>query len=123
MGCLGEPSALAKDLHGACINIQGRVRHRVRPGVPCRELLVEGERAVRENGGTPATVAVLDGQIRVGLSAPELERLAKEFSYKNVDELYVGLGTGELSITRIVKHLTLIPKDDQEEEEEGEPDE
>jgi Xaa-Pro aminopeptidase len=53
MGCLGEPPALAKDLHAACIDIQGRVRHRVRPGVPCRELLVEGERAVRENRFAP----------------------------------------------------------------------
>ncbi len=49
MGCLGEPSALARDLHSACIEVQGRVRQRVRPGVPCRELLIEGERAVREH--------------------------------------------------------------------------
>jgi Xaa-Pro aminopeptidase len=49
MGCLGEPSTLARDLHGACIEVQGRVRQRVRPGVPCRDLLIEGERAVREH--------------------------------------------------------------------------
>jgi Xaa-Pro dipeptidase len=53
MGCLGEPSALAKELHAACIDIQGRVRDRVRPGVPCRELLVDGERAVREHRFAP----------------------------------------------------------------------
>jgi Xaa-Pro aminopeptidase len=49
MGCLGEPSPLARDLHSACIDVQGRVRQKVRPGVPCRDLLIEGERAVREN--------------------------------------------------------------------------
>jgi Xaa-Pro aminopeptidase len=49
MGCLGEPSPLARDLHSACIEVQGRVRQKVRPGVPCRDLLIEGERAVREN--------------------------------------------------------------------------
>ena len=49
MGCLGEPSSLARDLHGACIEVQGRARKLVRAGLPCRELLVEGERAVREN--------------------------------------------------------------------------
>jgi Xaa-Pro dipeptidase len=49
MGCLGEPSSLARDLHAACIEVQGRVRKMVRAGLPCRELLVEGERAVREN--------------------------------------------------------------------------
>ena len=36
------------------------------------------ERVVRENGATPATIAVLDGVIRVGLTDAELERLANE---------------------------------------------
>ena len=49
MGCLGEPSRTARELHSACIEVQGRVRDLVRPGLPCRELLVEGERAVREH--------------------------------------------------------------------------
>ncbi|MCA1656430.1 MAG: pseudouridine-5'-phosphate glycosidase, partial [Actinobacteria bacterium] len=34
----------------------------------------ESERAVREGGAVPATVGVLDGEIVVGLTAPELER-------------------------------------------------
>jgi len=49
MGCLGEPSHLAQELHSACIEIQDRVRQRVQAGLPCRELLVEGERAVAEH--------------------------------------------------------------------------
>jgi Xaa-Pro aminopeptidase len=49
MGCLGEPSPLARELHAACIEVQGRVRQIVRAGLPCRELLSEGERAVREH--------------------------------------------------------------------------
>lgn len=49
MGCLGEPSRLARELHTACIEVQGRARRLVRPGLPCRELLVEGERAVAEH--------------------------------------------------------------------------
>jgi pseudouridine-5'-phosphate glycosidase len=36
------------------------------------------ERLVRENGATPATIAVLDGKIHVGLTEAELERLANE---------------------------------------------
>lgn len=40
------------------------------------QLAREMERLVRENGATPATIAVLDGQIRVGLTEAELERLA-----------------------------------------------
>ena len=35
---------------------------------------VESERRVRAGGATPATIGVLDGTIRVGLSAEELER-------------------------------------------------
>jgi Xaa-Pro aminopeptidase len=49
MGCLGEPSRLARELHGACIEVQDRVRQFVRVGLPCRDLLVEGERAVAEH--------------------------------------------------------------------------
>lgn len=49
MGCLGEPSGLAQELHAACIEVQRRVRQMVRAGLPCRELLVEGELAVREH--------------------------------------------------------------------------
>lgn len=36
------------------------------------------EEIIRENGAVPATMAVMDGKIKVGLSDEELERLAKE---------------------------------------------
>lgn len=40
------------------------------------ELARAMERTVRENGATPVTIALLDGEIRVGLTDAELERLA-----------------------------------------------
>lgn len=40
------------------------------------QLARDMERVVRENGASPATVAVLDGRIHVGLTDSELERLA-----------------------------------------------
>jgi pseudouridine-5'-phosphate glycosidase len=40
------------------------------------ELARTMEQIVRENGATPATVALLDGQIHVGLTDAEMERLA-----------------------------------------------
>jgi pseudouridine-5'-phosphate glycosidase len=40
------------------------------------ELARDLERIVRENGATPVTIAVLDGEIRIGLSNDELERFA-----------------------------------------------
>jgi pseudouridine-5'-phosphate glycosidase len=42
------------------------------------ELAREMERMIHENGATPATIAVIEGMVRIGLSEPELERLANE---------------------------------------------
>jgi pseudouridine-5'-phosphate glycosidase len=36
------------------------------------------EQIVRDNGAIPATIALMDGQMKAGLSAADLERLAKE---------------------------------------------
>src|SRR5688572_20276451 len=40
------------------------------------------ETAVSEHGATPATIAVLDGKIRAGLSAIDLESLARDGGMK-----------------------------------------
>ena len=42
------------------------------------QLARDMERAVREEGATPATIAFLDGHLHVGLKDAELERLANE---------------------------------------------
>lgn len=42
------------------------------------QLAQDMERTVRNNGATPATIAFLDGALHVGLTEPELERLANE---------------------------------------------
>jgi pseudouridine-5'-phosphate glycosidase len=39
---------------------------------------LDAERRIRESGATPATVGVLDGAVRIGLSAAELERFTDE---------------------------------------------
>ncbi len=39
------------------------------------ECALESERICRESGAVPATIAVLDGHLRVGLTADEIERL------------------------------------------------
>lgn len=44
------------------------------------ELARDMEKQVRESGATPATIAVLDGEIRVGLSDAELVRLSESDS-------------------------------------------
>ncbi len=53
MGCLGEPSPLARALLDACLQVQRSARGVVRAGLPCRELLREGERAVAEHQFAP----------------------------------------------------------------------
>ena len=72
MGCLDEPSTLARDLHSACIEVQGRVRQKVRPSVPCREVLMEGERAVREHRFAPYGKFVAHGIGMVSHEQPHI---------------------------------------------------
>lgn len=48
---------------------------------------------------------------RLGLLDVNLERLAKEFDQRSVDDLYVSIGNGDVSISRIVRHLTLGDKE------------
>jgi GTP pyrophosphokinase len=44
---------------------------------------------------------------RLGLSKINIEKLAKEFDFRTVDEFYEAIGNGDTSIGRIVNHLTL----------------
>jgi pseudouridine-5'-phosphate glycosidase len=46
------------------------------PGSEGLEVALEAERSAREAGAVPATIGVVDGTIRVGLSEAELERFA-----------------------------------------------
>ncbi len=47
MGCMGKPSALADDMLNEILAIQERARALVKPGVPCAEVYLEGERAFK----------------------------------------------------------------------------
>jgi pseudouridylate synthase len=42
------------------------------------EMAKRVEAIIRENGATPATVAIIDGKLRAGLTEPELELFAKQ---------------------------------------------
>ncbi len=75
------------------------------------------EQAIREQGGVPATIAVLDGRITVGLSAAQIERLAelgqagvRKCSRRDLP-IVVGLGQhGATTVagTMIVAHMAGI---------------
>lgn len=51
---------------------------------------------------------------RLGLTNINLERLAREFDRPSIDNLYEAIGNGDISIGRIVNHLTLA--DEQKDE-------
>ena len=61
------------------------------------------EAAVREAGAVPATIALIDGAIRVGLSAAELDRLASEKTVAKVSraDLPAVLATGGVGSTTV----------------------
>jgi guanosine-3',5'-bis(diphosphate) 3'-pyrophosphohydrolase len=52
---------------------------------------------------------------RLGLLDYDLEKLAREFDYHSSEELYIGLGCGDLSISRIINKLSEVDKDTLEE--------
>src|SRR3546814_7188369 len=67
------------------------------------------EAAVRAGGAVPATIAVLDGRIRVGLTADDLERLAgeKEVAKASRADLPAVLASGGAgSTTRSEEHTS-----------------
>src|SRR5205814_65799 len=68
------------------------------------DVALEAERRVREEGAVPATVGVLDGQVRVGLGAHELERFsaAGDSAHKaGPRDLAVCVATGVLGATTV----------------------
>lgn len=74
------------------------------------------EGVVREKGATPATIALLDGKIRVGLGQAELQRLATEKNVAKVSrrDLPVvlarrGLGATTVAATVYAAYLARIP--------------
>jgi pseudouridine-5'-phosphate glycosidase len=68
-----------------------------------RDTALEAETIARASGAVPATVAVMDGAIRVGLSGDELERLATETGVLKVSrrDLSWALATGRTGATTV----------------------
>ncbi|WP_299843860.1 pseudouridine-5'-phosphate glycosidase [uncultured Roseovarius sp.] len=74
--------ALSPEIHGALKNdqpvvaLESTITTHGMPYPDNLETAHEVEDAVRNAGATPATIAVLDGRLHIGLSDPELEKLA-----------------------------------------------
>jgi pseudouridine-5'-phosphate glycosidase len=65
------------------------------------------EQVVREQGAVPATVAILDGKVRVGLSEAQLERLANEDGARKISrrDYGIALARGENGGTTVAGTL------------------
>ena len=61
------------------------------------------EQTVRENGAVPATIAIIEGKIRAGLTERELERLATEKGVRKVSrrDLPIAVARGEDGATTV----------------------
>jgi pseudouridylate synthase len=62
---------------------------------------LESERRVREAGAVPATIGVLDGEIRIGLSEAELERFDASARKAGPRELAACVAGGEIGATTV----------------------
>ena len=69
----------------------------------------EVERVVREEGAVPATVAVLDGKMKVGLNESELERMCRAEGVGKVSrrDLPVYLATGRPGATTVASTMLI----------------
>jgi pseudouridylate synthase len=67
------------------------------------EVALECERIVRETGAVPATIALLDGKILVGLEASELEAIANrdDISKASIRDLAIIVAQGKSAATTV----------------------
>lgn len=62
---------------------------------------LESERRIREAGAVPATIGVLEGEIRVGLTADELVRFTADVSKLGPRDLAACVASGETGATTV----------------------
>ena len=81
------------------------------------ETAIEVESVVRENGGIPATIAILDGRLKVGISSEEMQFLAekgkniKKVSRRDIPFCLANKDHGATTVaaTMIISSLANIP--------------
>jgi len=98
---LSEEVRAALDSGGPVVALETTlVAHGFPPPVGI-EVGLASETAVREAGGVPATVGVLDGRIRIGLAAEELERFTPETRKAGPRDLAACAVSGEVAATTV----------------------
>jgi GTP pyrophosphokinase len=73
------------------------------------------KRQAREKNISQGKILLEKELRRLGLTDINLDKLAREFDYKNVEDLFEGIGNGDTSIGRIINHLTAVEEKPPEE--------
>ena len=68
---------------------------------------LESEAAIRAGGGVPATIAVLDGRLRVGLAEPDLQRIARDSRKVSSRDLGPALAAGWAGATTVAATMRI----------------
>jgi pseudouridine-5'-phosphate glycosidase len=66
----------------------------------------ESERAIRDEGAVPATIAILDGKVRIGLTAEDLDRVAagaSKVSSRDLGPAVAGGGVGATTVAATMR--------------------
>jgi pseudouridine-5'-phosphate glycosidase len=66
----------------------------------------ECERAIRDEGAVPATIAILDGKVRIGLTAEDLDRVAagaSKVSSRDLGPAVAGGGVGATTVAATMR--------------------
>lgn len=58
---------------------------------------------------------ILDKELRrLGLSDINIERLAREFDFRTIDQLHEAIGCGDMPLGRLINHLTIADKEEEQ---------
>jgi len=76
------------------------------------EVALECERIVREAGAVPATIALLDGKVLVGLERPELEAIANrdDIAKASIRDLAIIVAQGKSAATTVAQQLLILQR-------------
>ena len=88
---------------GAVVALESTILAHGLPAPQNREVAARIEAAVRDRGAVPATIAVLDGRVTVGLTAAELDRVCDggDFAKLSVRDLGVATALGRNGATTV----------------------
>lgn len=113
--CISPEVQAAFDQHKPVVALESTIISHGMPYPQNVEMARTVEQIIRDNGAVPATIAIMDGQFKIGLTPEDLERLASEkpvakVSRRDLPEVFAKkiLGATTVATTMIGAHLAGI---------------